>query len=315
MGPVGLMIRGVRLVPVLLAVLLVVGGVVAVPAAAAPGPSCATGDPALLNGQLRSGGLVRRYEVHLPARRDPRRPLPVLLAFHGRGEPAARLRGYTGFDAADAVVLYPEGRPTAGPQPTLAWEGTLDHPVDGVDVAFVRDLLAEVGRRVCTDPRRTFATGSSQGGGFTHTLACSAPGLLAAIAPVAGAFYRPESGGVRECRSGPLRVVEIHGDADPVIGYTGTERSRPIPEWLAEWTTRDGCGRPVDRPLPPDVSERRWAPCSRGGEVLHYLVRGGNHGWPGAPAPAVVGPGNRTTTISATAVVLSFTGIPRTPAP
>lgn len=280
----------------------------AAPAPPPPGsPGCRGGDPRRLTGTVTSRGVPRRYEWHLPAHHDPRRPLPVILAFHGKGMTIQGMRTLSGLDVADALVLYPGSRLARG---VPAWEGTRDLPVDGVDVAFVADLLAEAGRQVCTDPRRVHATGASQGGGFSDVLACSSPGLLAAIAPVAGAFYRPTAGGVRDCRSGPLRVLEIHGDADTVMPYAGSERSRPLREWLAGWTARDRCPPvPASRPLGADVQELRWTACAAGTEVRHFLVRGGNHAWPGGPSPAIAGPGRRTDTISATREVLAFFGI------
>lgn len=251
----------------------VVGAAVvrAAPAPPPPGtPGCRDGDPRRLTGTVTSRGVPRRYEWHLPARHDPRAPLPVILAFHGKAMTSHGMRVLSGLDVADALVLYPEGRLATG---VTAWEGTRDLPIDGVDVAFVADLLAEAGRQVCTDPRRVHATGASQGGGFAAVLACSSPGLLAAIAPVAGAFYRPTSGGIRDCRSGPLRVLEIHGDADTVMPYGGSARSLPLREWLAGWTARDRCSPvPASRPVGADVQELRWSGCAGGTEVRHFLV-------------------------------------------
>lgn len=267
-------------------------------------PGCSAGDPALLTGRLPSG---RTYRVHLPARYDPRRPYPVILAYHGRSQQAADIEGYSGLDAADAVVLYPQGRRITGPPGSTAWEGTRDIPVDGRDVAFTRELLAVAGRAVCVDPQRVSAVGASQGGGFAAVLACSAPGTVSSIAAVAGAFYRPEDGGIRSCNSGPLRVLEFHGTADPVINYDGTRRSRPIPAWLDEWSARDRCTRlPVSTPIPPDVTEEHWIGCAPGSELLHFRVTHGNHGWPGGGAASVAGDGVRTDTISATAIILRF---------
>lgn len=269
-----------------------------------PVDGCVDPEPTMLTGRLASG---RTYLFHLPARYDPRRPYPVILAYHGRSQQARDIEGYSGLDSADALVLYPQGRRIRGPRGTTAWEGTRDLPVDGKDVAFTRELLGVAGRAVCTDPQKVSAVGASQGGGFAAVLACTAPGTVSAIAAVAGAFYRPEAGGLRTCRSGPLRVLEFHGTADPVIDDAGTRRSLPIGAWLDEWARRDGCrGGPGVRPIPPDVTEFRWDGCAAGSEVLHYRVTHGNHGWPGGGAASVAGSGVRTETISATTIMLRF---------
>lgn len=276
-------------------------------------PGCVLGNPRAMTGRLPSG---RRYLMHLPRGYDARRPYPVLLAYHGRSQQARDIQRYSGLDAADAVVLYPQGRSIRGPRGATAWEGTRDLPVDGKDVAFTRELLATAGRALCLDTRKVTAVGASQGGGFAHVLACTAPGTVSAIAAVAGAFYRPQVGGVRTCRSGPLRVLEFHGTADPVIDDRGTKRSLPIREWLAGWATRNGCtGRPALRSIPPDVTEQRWTRCAPGSQLTHYLITRGNHGWPGAAAASVAGGGVRTGTISATTIILRFAaGRPLDPA-
>lgn len=277
-----------------------------------PSPGCLVGSPSRMTGRIGD----RTYRMHLPDGYDPRRPYPVLLAYHGRSQQARDIQRYAGLDRADAVVLYPQGRTIRGPKGSTAWEGTRDLPVDGKDVAFTRALLSAAGRSLCLDTRRVTAVGASQGGGFAHVLACTAPGTVTAIAAVAGAFYRPDAGGVRTCRSGPLRVLEVHGTADPVIDYDGTRRSLPVPQWLHGWVARNRCAGGAETvTVPPDVTERAWTRCAGDAEVQHFRVRGGNHGWPGAAAAAVAGGGVRTDTIGATTIILRFAeGLPLDPA-
>merc|ERR1712224_468235 len=63
------------------------------------------------------------------------------------------------------------------------------------DVQFARDLLAAFtsgavkdlsGGKIDIDPTRVYATGGSNGAFMSYRLACEAPELFAAIAPVAG---------------------------------------------------------------------------------------------------------------------------------
>lgn len=269
-----------------------------------PSPGCLVPSPARMTGKLASG---RTYRMHLPDDYDPRRAYPVLLAYHGRSQQARDIQRYSGLDRADAVVFYPQGRSIKGPRGSTAWEGTRDLPVDGKDVAFTRDLLATAGRSLCLDTRRVTAVGASQGGGFADVLACTSPGTVSAIAAVAGAFYRPETGGVRTCRSGPMRVLEFHGTADPIIDYDGTQRSLPVATWLRGWAARNRCtGGPTTTLVPPDVTARSWTRCAGRSEVQHFRVTDGNHGWPNAAAAAVAGGGVRTETVSATEIILRF---------
>jgi hypothetical protein len=57
----------------------------------------------------------------------------------------------------------------------------------------------------------------------------------------------------------------------------------PVPNWLADWATRDGCpGEPAVFLDTPDVSGFRWSGCRDGAEVVHYRINGGDHEAPRA---------------------------------
>ena len=56
-----------------------------------------------------------------------------------------------------------------------------------------------------------------------------------------------------------------------------------MPNWLADWATRDGCpGEPAVFLDTPDVSGFRWSGCRDGAEVVHYRINGGDHQAPRA---------------------------------
>jgi polyhydroxybutyrate depolymerase len=52
------------------------------------------------------------------------------------------------------------------------------------DVQFARDLIKWLEANTCVDPKRIYASGGSNGGGMTYRLACDAPDVIAAVAPV-----------------------------------------------------------------------------------------------------------------------------------
>lgn len=267
--------------------------------------------------------LGRDYLVHSPPGHDPHAPLPLILAFHGAKQSAATIRDYSGLDRADAVVVYPQGRVGSGGH--RYWSPTDDLPDAAPDIAYTAALVGAVEKAYCVDPTRVSATGKSQGAGFTYTLACRAPGLVTAIAPVAAAVYRPgEHHGIdpATCASGPRRVLEFHGDADSVIDYTGTARSRPIRSVGAdlglvdEWVRRDRCGAedPPRADEPADVELHRWSRCADGSEVSHYRLHGAGHTWPGS-TPGTSGGGDDVTSerVDATAQILRFLGVATSP--
>lgn len=253
-------------------------------------------------GHLESGGIERSFVLHVPDGYTPADPAAVVLAFHGRKGTGAELEEFSGLSALPALVVYPDGLPVDG---KTAWEGApYAPPVD--DVLFVSQLLDHLQASYCVDPNRIYATGKSNGGGFTALLACRMPHRIAAFAPVAGAFYPQSRVG---CRPGtPVPMMEFHGVADPIIEYAGGEsHGAPFPavmDWLAGWVRHDHCRSEETRRIEPDVTRFSWGDCAGGAEVVHYRIDGAGHTWPGELANS--GPGSATQTISATQLMWEF---------
>ncbi|MFG2174872.1 alpha/beta hydrolase family esterase [Streptomyces niveus] len=261
---------------------------------------------------LASGGLSRTYQLHLPADYTPRHDWPVVLAFHGRGNTGVGTEEFSGLSNLPAIVAYPNGVIGTGDGDRQAWQGA-PYAAAGVDdVAFTGDLIDELNRTLCVDKRRVYATGKSNGAGFTGLLACRMADRIAAIAPVAGAFY-PETG--ENCRpSRPVPVIDFHGTGDVTIPYEGdAERGLPaIPDWTAGWAERNDCrARPRTRTIEPDITITRRTGCDHGAEVHHVAITGGGHTWPGADSYS--GGGYVTETIEAHEVMWQFLRQYRTP--
>ena len=253
---------------------------------------------------VASGGRERTFQLHLPSGDDGRRAWPVVLAFHGRGNPGAGTEAYSKLSTLPAIVAYPDGVVGKGDGDRQAWQGAPYAP--GVDdVAFTRDLLDRLGSTLCVDVRRVYATGKSNGAGFTGLLACRMADRIAAIAPVAGAFYPATGEGCAPSR--PVPVIDFHGTADATIPYAGdADRGLPaIPDWVAAWAERNSCrADPHAERLEPDITVSRWVRCATGAEVRHVAVDGGGHTWPGADSYS--GGGVTTQTIEAHEVLWEF---------
>ena len=253
-------------------------------------------------GTLESGGQRREYLVHLPAGYRPDRPWPLVLAFHGRKGTGDDVESYSGIDTLPAVAVYPKGLP--GPDGETSWQGAPE-TAGADDVGFVADLLDRLGDTLCLDPARVYATGKSEGGGFTALLACRMSGRIAAFATVSGAFY-PGTG----CAAGPpVPLLDLHGTADPVIHYDGGtshgERYPSMADWLSARARPDRCTElPATTTIGSDVTELSWPGCSAGSALVHYRIAGGGHTWAGATAAS--GPGATTRTVSATALMWAF---------
>ncbi|WP_159441871.1 alpha/beta hydrolase family esterase [Williamsia sterculiae] len=266
----------------------------------------ALGSTDWIAGRIRIDGTPRDYVASVPAAARTRRPTPLILAFHGRNLPDVVFAAITGLSTLPALVVYPQA--AVGPLGT-AWEGApYASRVD--DVHFAADLIDEMSRRFCVDPDRVYATGLSNGGGMAALLACALPDRIAAVAPVAGAYYENTERGCTD-HSPEVPIVEFHGTGDTTVAYSGGvefgSRYTPVESWVTRWAVRDRCGGgPIRTRVSPMVTEFDWPNCAHNAEVVHYVIDGGGHTWPGSSLPS--GPGVETTQVSATALMWSFFG-------
>lgn len=286
----------------------------------------------------------RPYDLYVPASWDGAAPLPLVVAFHGGGgnrssaqrvtcptgdpdEPgclsaAATARGY-------AVVL-PSGTGTRPLRNVRTWNagggrdgwqcvsgGACQAGVD--DLAYLDDLLADVGRVVPLDPSRVFATGLSNGAAISHRAACERPDRIAAIAAVGGANQHVAAGGACAAQ---VPVLQIHGTEDPCWTFrTGTaaclERGDEPKvgglESTESWRQRNGCGEtPVETSLadvdPGDGTTAvllEYPGCAA--DVTLLRIDGGGHTWPrGWPYFDEEDIGRTSQDVDANALILDF---------
>lgn len=254
---------------------------------------------------LTSDGRERTVQLHLPEGYRPDRSWPVVLVFHGRGNTGAGTEAFSGLDALPAIVAYGDGVVGTGDGDRQAWEGA-PYSAPGVDdVAYTNDLLDTLESELCVDTRRVYATGKSNGAGFTAILACELSHRIAAIAPVAAALYG--TGHPACAPERPVPVIDFHGTADATIPYAGdAERGLPaITDWVSGWAARNGCtGAPDVEETASDVTTTRWSGCRAGAEVTHVAVLGGGHTWPGEDSYS--GGGYATHSIEAHEVMWEF---------
>ena len=124
-------------------------------------------------------------------------------------------------------------------------------------------------------------------------LACdpTTSSLIAAFAPVSGAFYTDYQGPCYPSRS-PIPILEFHGGSDTYIPYEGGEDSddrgvtEPIPQWLQEWAARDQCDagnqtvQLTDAEGTNNVNRTTWTCGGEDGVVTHYFSSYLGHVWP-----------------------------------
>jgi polyhydroxybutyrate depolymerase len=221
---------------------------------------------------------------------------PLIVILHGLGASSATIEKYSDFgsfaEAKRIAWVAPDG-PKDG-QGRQFWNaGSTCCNFDRVAVDHVAALRALVERATATHPvdaKRVFFVGYSNGGFMAHRLACELGELVAGVASVAGAGPQADEA----CPAkGPLRVLELHGDADPIVPLAGgrlfgDERyatSIPAAQTVADWAMRLGCEATpkaagtvdVEANLPgAETAVSRFDGCARGAVEL-WTVRGGGH--------------------------------------
>lgn len=250
--------------------------------------------------QLVSGGITRTYRLHLPAQYDPQKAQQLIVVYHGRGKTGEFTEAFSDLSTLDAIVAYPNG--VVGDEDKQAWQGAPYAKAGVDDVQFTRDLLDALEAAYCVDRNAVFATGKSNGAGFTGILACQLADRIAAIAPVAGAFYQQ---GRRCAPSRPVPVLAIHGTGDTTIPYDGDgQRDLPsVQTWVRDWSVRNQCDpEPRTARQGTDVLTLTYQKCRA--DVVHVAVTDGGHSWPGSDASS--GPGYVTQSFEAHELIGAF---------
>jgi len=136
--------------------------------------------------------------------------LPVVFAFHGRGDDIQNFE-FVGIHRAwpDAIVVYFQGLDSRG---LSGWQVERGQDNDR-DLKLVDVALASLRQRYKVDDERIYATGFSNGAAFTFLLWAERPNVFAAYAVVAGRL-RPS---VQPKQPRPM--LHVAGVSDPQIVY------------------------------------------------------------------------------------------------
>jgi polyhydroxybutyrate depolymerase len=267
---------------------------------------------------LRVHDRDRNYYLYIPSGHGARKPLPVILAFHGATSNARLMRKFCGLnekaEEAGFVAVYPNG--TGHSDAVLSWNGGVccgyakTYNVD--DVAYVRALLDDLATVVNVAPRRVYAAGMSNGAMMAYRLAVECADRFAAIAAVAGPMGIDDPRPVR-----PMPVLHIHGTEDLFAPYEGGvgRRSlhgvpfRSVGDTIAAWVRVNRCdptATVINETPMVDDGTRIVRHFYRGdAPVTLITVEGGGHTWPGRPPfPEMLG--KSTQNLNANDVIWEF---------
>jgi polyhydroxybutyrate depolymerase len=161
---------------------------------------------------------------------------PLVLSFHGRGDNMQNFQ-HTNMHIAwpEAIVVYFQGLPTRGG--LSGWQVERGQDADR-DLKLVDVALNSLRDRLRVDESRIYATGFSNGAGFTYLLWAERPAVFAAYAPVAGRL-RPS---VQPKEQKP--IFHIAGTADETTPFASQQEAIDAAKRVDGVTGGGaGCGR------------------------------------------------------------------------
>jgi poly(3-hydroxybutyrate) depolymerase len=232
--------------------------------------------------------------LYIPANYDKNKPTPVYFSFHGASRNMLDQEQLSQFSNPefnpDGIAIYPDSKNgfwLSNPYAKTSRPNDLD---------FTNDLLTHVEESLCVDTSKVYATGKSNGGGFTGVIACNATvgSRFAAFAAVSGAWYNTDDiPGVGPCapakRDGGYPFLEIHGTVDTTAPIDGDDEDIPklaVIDVLHGWAARNGCGDNAKWTTnetifeKPPVNHASWDCNGKKGIVQHYREAKNGHCWP-----------------------------------
>jgi len=260
---------------------------------------------------ITSGGLNRTFIVHIPP--TPKSSPGAVLIFHGgSGSPtaASRMQALTLMDnVADRegfYSVYPQALNGHWTDGRVSTQGGAD------DVLFIKDIAAYLQKTYQVSSAKIFSAGVSNGGIMQYQLACTAPGLIRAIAPIAADMTLAMQTSCLPSKVTPL--IMFMGTADQYMPYGGgypvvytsksasvatasqnakytstavTDEFASAPATTAFWAALNGCKSSTSADLPnkandgTSVTKMGYTSCSTGGGTNLYTIINGGHTWPG----------------------------------
>ncbi len=161
-------------------------------------------------------GVEREALVYIPESAK-QTAAPIVFVFHGHGGNMNNILKGKGIDKLwpEAIIVSPQGLNTPGqltdPKGELpGWQKAAGDMNDR-DLLFFDAMLKTFHEEYKIDDKRIYATGHSNGGGFTYLLIETRNDVLAAAAPSAAAAIRSLP------RLKPKPIMHIMGEKDPLV--------------------------------------------------------------------------------------------------
>lgn len=288
---------------------------------------------------ITSSGVKRTFIVHVPPTPDAS-PGAVMIFHGGSGSPtaASSMQGLTLMDK----VADREGFYTVYPQAVNGhWtDGRVSTAGGANDVQFTKDIIAYLAKTYKVSSSKVFSTGISNGGIMQYHLACTAPGVVRAIAPIAADITLAMQSACKPSKITPM--IMFMGTADQYMPYGGgypvvyagqststtsakfvsvakptsvstkqTDEFASAPGTAAFFATMNGCATSTSTNLADKaadgttVTKILYKSCASGGGAALYTIVNGGHTWPGSTR-ADASMGLSTLDISANEEMVAF---------
>jgi polyhydroxybutyrate depolymerase len=220
-------------------------------------------------------GVKREALVVAPAKQT--KSPPLVFVFHGHGGTAKHAAARYAFHKhwPEAVVVYPQGLPTPGKLTDregkkTGWQHGAGDQKDR-DLKFFDAMLASLKKEYKVDEKRVYASGHSNGGGFTYTLWSARGDAFAAVAP-SSAVFTEKAGKLK-----PKPVLHLAGEKDALVKFAWQEA---MIERLKKLNGCDGKGKSAGKYCTEYGS--------KGGPVVVAYVHPGGHEFPAEAAARIV---------------------------
>jgi len=245
------------------------------------GPTTGLSTQTLVHDELERG-----YLQYIPDSYDGSTEVPVMLSFHGWAGTASEQMAMSDMralaESEKFILIYPQGSLDDGYSHWNTYLPGEDNKSDADDFGFVEAILEALAADYVIDASRVYATGYSNGGDFSYTLACFLSDKVTAIASVSGLMWEQTE---RDCGpTHPTAVMSMHGTQDsdrPYEGYGGYLMS--IDDSTTYWNDHNGITGSAtmttfeDSGL--DIERYEYTDGEGGVAQTHYKIIGGQHVW------------------------------------
>ena len=229
-------------------------------------------------------GLERKYLLYIPE--GIKKDAPIVFVLHGLMSDAKTMRSYSNMDeVADEhkfAVVYPLGTKL---EEATHWNANLDiSEVD--DTGYILALAEYLHSEFELSETNIFASGFSNGGYMSYTLACEESNSFRAIASISGTMSK---GTWETCDPDQsVSILQIHGTGDSVVPIDGSLEHNggfggapQMTEIIDFWKNRNNLTTEIITVESDVTTSYKYTSESNNTLVWYYEIIGYQHAWPG----------------------------------